>query len=67
MEIFINVLSVVFIVYGLVLFFGGGMPRMLAGVICIGSALYGADTMSLLPFVLGFAGLWILRIVGLER
>lgn len=47
--------------------FAKGVGNFLAGGICIFAGIYAFDTKTFWPLALGFAGLWVLRILGFEK
>jgi hypothetical protein len=67
MDLFISIFAGIFMIYGLVLFFGQGKGMMLAGVVCLASGVYAYDTKTFMPLVIGFGVLWLLRILGFEN
>ena len=67
MNLLLSILSVIFIIYGLVLFFTGSKGSVIAGIVCLGAGVYSYDTNSFTPLFIGFALLWALRAIGLEE
>ncbi len=67
MNLMLPILCVVFILYGLVLFFTAPRAGMLAGAICVFAGMYAYDTHSFMPLAVGFCLLWVLRLMGLEQ
>jgi hypothetical protein len=66
MNLLISILAGVFILFGLGLFFSPTRGTVIAGVICIGAGLFAYDGKSLIPLVIGFGLLWVLRLLGFE-
>ena len=66
MSLFISILSGIFILFGVGLFFAPTRGALLAGFICIGSGLFAYEEMSLMPLGIGFGLLWVLRLIGAE-
>lgn len=67
MHLLISILSGLFMLFGLGLFFSPARGSGIAGVICIGSGVIAYDDNSLMPLVVGFGLLWVLRIIGVEQ
>jgi hypothetical protein len=67
MSLFVTVLSVLFMLFGIGLFFSSARGSLIAAVICIGSGAYAYDEKSLLPLGIGFGLLWVLRLMGIEQ
>jgi hypothetical protein len=67
MTLLVYVLSTLFMLFGVGLFFAPGRGSFIAGVVCIGSAAFAYDEKSLLPLAIGFGLLWALRLMGLEQ
>jgi hypothetical protein len=67
MNLLFSILSVIFIIYGLVLFFTGSKWSVTAGIFCLGAGVYSYDTDSFTPLFIGFALLWVLRAIGLKE
>ena len=62
----ISILSALFALFGIGLIFSPARGAFLAGVVCIGAGAYAYDEKSLIPLVIGFGLLWILRLIGIE-
>jgi hypothetical protein len=60
---FIKVLAVIYVLYGLGLVFAG---LIVAAVICIGAAYLSWTTGAWWPLVVAFALGWLLRLLGLD-
>jgi hypothetical protein len=67
MDLLINVLTTLYLVFGLGLLFSPARGSGIAGVICIGAAVIAYDERSLLALVIGFGLLWVLRLMGVEQ
>jgi hypothetical protein len=67
MDLLINVLTTLYLVFGLGLLFSPARGSGIAGVICIGAAVIAYDERSLLALVIGFGLLWVLRLMGIEQ
>jgi hypothetical protein len=67
MTLFVYVLSTLFMLFGIGLFFAPGRGSFIAGVVCIGSAMFAFDEKSLVPLAIGFGLLWVLRMLGFEQ
>ena len=67
MELFIGILSALAIFYGIVLFFAPGKGAFIAALVSIFSGIIAFDESSFIPLLVGFAILWILRLMGLEN
>jgi len=67
MNLLLQILCVVFVLYGLVLFFTAPRAGMLAGAICVFAGMYAYDAHSFMPLAVGFGLLWVLRSIGMEQ
>ena len=67
MDLLINVLTTIYLIFGLGLLFSPARGSGIAGVICIGAAVIAYDERSFLALVIGFGLLWILRLMGIEQ
>lgn len=67
MDLLISILAGLFILFGIGLFFSPARGAGLAGIISIGSGVFSYDEKSLVPLVVGFGLLWVLRILGIEQ
>lgn len=67
MSLLLTILCGLFILFGIAGIFTSGTGSFLASIICIGSGMYAYDQHSFVPLVIGFAGLWVLRLLGLEN
>jgi hypothetical protein len=63
----ISILAGLFILFGIGLLFSPARGSGLAGLICIGSGVFAYDDKALMPLVIGFGLLWVLRILGIEQ
>ena len=67
MVLLINILSGIAILFGIGLVFAQGLGSLIAGAICVVAGMTAYDQGSLMPLLIGFACLWILRILGFEK
>lgn len=67
MMLLITILSAMFVLFGIGLFFSPARGSGIAGVICIGAGVIAYDDKSLLPLAIGFGLLWVLRLLGMEQ
>jgi hypothetical protein len=67
MNALVTILSVLFMLFGIGLFFSSARGSLIAAVICIGAGAYAYDEKSLLPLGVGFGLLWVLRLIGVEE
>ena len=67
MGLLISILAGLFILFGIGLLFSPARGSGLAGLICIGSGVFAYDDKSLMPIVIGFGLLWVLRALGIEQ
>ena len=67
MDLLINVLTTIYLIFGLGLLFSPARGSGIAGVICIGAAVIANDERSFLALVIGFGLLWVLRLMGIEQ
>jgi hypothetical protein len=67
MELLINILSIIAILYGIVLVFSGGIGSLMAGLVCVFAGVTAYDQISFIPLLIGFACLWILKLLGFEK
>lgn len=67
MVLLINILSVIAILFGIGLVFAQGMGSLIAGAICVVSGVTAYDKESFVPLLIGFACMWVLRMLGFEK
>jgi hypothetical protein len=67
MTLLVYILSTLFMLFGIGLFFSPARGSFIAGVVCIGSAAFAYDEKSLVPLAIGFGLLWVLRMLGFEQ
>ena len=67
MELLINILSVIAILFGIGLVFAQGFGSLIAGGICVVAGMAAYDQISLVPLLIGFGCLWVLRLLGFEK
>jgi hypothetical protein len=67
MVLLVNILSVIAILFGIGLVFAQGLGSLIAGAICVVAGMTAYDQESLVPLLMGFASLWVLRILGFEK
>ncbi len=67
MMLLITILSAIALLFGVGLFFSPARGSGIAGVICIGAGVFAYDEQSLIPLAIGFALLWVLRLIGIEQ
>jgi hypothetical protein len=67
MMLLITILAGISVLFGIGLIFSPARGAGIAGVICIGAAVMAYDDKSLLPLVIGFGLLWVLRLLGIEQ
>ncbi len=67
MSLLLSILAGIYILFGISLLFSSARGAVFAALICIGSGLIAYNEKSFLPFAIGFALLWVLRFLGLEK
>ncbi len=67
MELLINILATLAIASGILLLVSPARGSLIASIICFGSGILAYDEKSLIPIVVGFGLLWLLRILGFEN
>ena len=67
MQLLLVILAGLAILYGIVLFFAPGKGAFIAALVSIFSGIIAFDAESFFPLLIGFAILWVLRLVGLEN
>ena len=67
MDLLITILSGIAILFGIGLVFANGTGSLLAGIISLIAGIAAYDQNSILPLVIGFIGLWVLRLLGFEK
>lgn len=67
MVLLITILAAIAVIFGLGLMFSPARGAFIAGLISIGSGVYAYDEMSLVPLLVGFGLLWVLRLIGVEQ
>lgn len=67
MNLLLTIVCGAFILFGFANLFAPGKGAFLAGIVCIGSGVYGYDVKSFAPLLIGFGLLWVLRLFGLEN
>jgi len=67
MELLITILAAIAVIFGLGLLFSTARGSFIAGLISIGSGVYAYDERSLVPLLIGFGLLWVLRLIGVEQ
>jgi hypothetical protein len=67
MELLINILSIIAILFGIVLVFSGGIGSLMAGAVSVIAGVTAYDQISLIPLLIGFGCLWVLKLLGFEK
>ncbi len=67
MSLLITILAILFIVFGIGLLFAKGTGAFLASATTIIAGIIAYDEKSFLPLVIGFAIIWVLRLLGFEN
>ena len=67
MTLLISILATMFILFGIGLLFAKGVGAFLASATTIIAGIIAYDEKSFLPLVIGFAILWVLRLLGFEN
>ena len=67
MALLVTILSAIFVIFGIGLFFSPARGTFIAALISIGAGVYAYDEKSLIPLVVGFGLLWVLRLIGVEK
>ncbi len=67
METLLTILAVLSIVSGFSLFFAQGKGAFFAGMICFAAGGLAFVNGSFMPILIGFACLWVLRLMGFEN
>ena len=66
MSLFITILAALFILFGIGLLFAKGSGAFLASGTSIIAGIIAFDEKSFMPLIVGFAVLWVLRLLGFE-
>ena len=61
------ILSVMAILFGIGLVFAKGVGSLIAGIVCVIAGMAAYDQISLVPLLIGFGCLWVLRLLGFEK
>jgi hypothetical protein len=67
MNLLLNILATISIIFGIGLLFSTHKGTFIAAVISIGAGVVAYDQKTLIPIVVGFVLLWVLRLVGVEQ
>ena len=67
MDLLVTILAAIFVIFGIGLFFSPVRGSFIAAMISIGAGVYAYDEKSILPLVVGFGLLWVLRLLGVEQ
>ena len=67
MALLVTILSAIAVIFGIGLLFSPARGAFIAALISIGSGVYAYDERSLIPLLVGFGLLWVLRLVGVEQ
>ncbi len=67
MALLVTILSAIFVIFGIGLMFSPARGAFIAALICIGAGVYAYDDKSLIPLLVGFGLLWLLRLMGVEK
>jgi len=67
MEVLINILATLSFASGVLLLVSPARGSFIASFICLGSGILAYDEKSLIPIVVGFGLLWLLRMLGFEH
>jgi len=67
MELLINILSIIAILFGIGLVFAQGIGSLIAGAVCVIAGVTAYDQISFVPLLIGFGCLWVLRLIGFEK
>lgn len=67
MELLLNILSIIAILFGIGLVFSRGIGSLMAGAVCVIAGVTAYDQISFLPLLIGFGCLWVLRLLGFEK
>jgi hypothetical protein len=67
MALLVTILSAIFVIFGIGLFFSPARGAFIAALISIGAGVYAYDEKSLIPLLVGFGLLWVLRLMGVEK
>ena len=67
MDLLVTILSAIFVIFGIGLMFSPARGAFIAALVSIGSGVYAYDEKSLIPLVVGFGLLWVLRLIGVEQ
>ncbi|MCX7073438.1 MAG: hypothetical protein NTZ70_01275 [Methylococcales bacterium] len=67
MDLLLAVASGIAIIFGIFVFFAGGIGNILGGSIAMFSGMYAYDTKTFMPIVVGYFLLWILRLLGFDK
>jgi hypothetical protein len=67
MELFVNILAAIFVLFGIFVVLAGGVGNFLGGGVAVIAGMYAYDTKSFIPLIIGFAAMWVLRLMGFDR
>ncbi|MBT8557808.1 hypothetical protein G6677_00240 [Polynucleobacter paneuropaeus] len=67
MDLLITILSGIAILFGLGLMFSRGMGSLIAAGVSVIAGIAAYDQKSLIPLLIGFGCLWLLRLLGFEK
>jgi hypothetical protein len=67
MALLVTILSAIFVIFGIGLMFSPARGAFIAALISIGAGVYAYDEKSLIPLLVGFGLLWVLRLMGVEK
>jgi len=67
LSLLVTILAAIAVLFGVGLFFSPARGAFVAALISIGSGVYAYDEQSLIPLLIGFALLWVLRLIGVEQ
>lgn len=67
MDLLLITLSGLTILFGVFVFFAGGIGNYLGGSVAFISGMYAYDTKTFTPLVVGYGLMWVLRLMGFDK
>lgn len=67
MDLLITILAGISVLFGIFVVFAGGVGNFLGGGVAVLAGMYAYDTKTFIPLVVGFALMWILRLLGFDK
>jgi hypothetical protein len=67
MDLLITILAGIAVIFGIFVIFAGGVGNFLGGGVAVIAGIYAYDTKSFIPLIVGFAAMWVLRLLGFDK